>query len=182
VPAPANCRSCGAALPPSVRWCSLCNERVLEFSPREPVHTGGYVGELHTEPRYTRWRSSPTTFGPLGRIVVTLAVILMGPWTAISAFTIIYLPAWIMLATLILKQVWLRQRVDEGAPPTPMEAFRERHPVLGLRVDPGLLLVGMGLILAIVAALTLSGTGVVVLIVLWMVDGVGALLAWFAGM
>ena len=105
----------------------------------------------------------------------------MGPWAGVSMFTILYVPVWIMLATMILKQVWQRQKVDPDAPPTRIERLRERHPVLALRIDPPLILAGMALLLVVVAALTLTGTGVALLVVVAMLVGVGALLAWFAG-
>ena len=181
MPAPPTCRHCGATLPPSVRWCGLCQKPVLEFSPREPVHAGNYVCNVRVEARYSRWRASPTTFGPVGRVLATLAVILMGPWTGISMFSILYVPVWIMLATMILKQVWQRQKVDPDAPPTRIDRFRERHPLLAYRIDPPLVLAGIGLLLVVVAALALTGTGVLLVVVAAMLVGVGALLAWLAG-
>ena len=181
MPAPPTCRHCGATLPPSVRWCGLCQEPVLEFSPREPMHAGNYVGNVKVEARYSRWRASPTTFGPVGRVLATLAVILMGPWTGISMFSILYVPVWIMLATMILKQVWQRQKIDPDATPTRLDHFRERHPLLAYRIDPPLVLAGIGLLLVVVAALALTGTGVLLVLVAAMLVGVGALLAWLAG-
>lgn len=163
-----------------MRWCGLCQQPVLELSPRDPVHIGNYVGALRVESRHSRWRSSPTTFGPVGRVLATLAVLLMGPWTAISVFTILYVPVWIMLAIIILRQVWQRQKVEPDTPPTWIERFRERHPVLAVRIDPIWFLAGMGLLL-VVAASTLAGPGLVLLVAVAMVVGVGALLAWFAG-
>jgi hypothetical protein len=181
VPAPPTCRHCGATLPPSVRWCGLCQEPVLEFSPREPVHAGTYVGNVRVEARYSRWRASPTTFGPVGRVLATLAVILMGPWTGISMFSILYMPVWIMLATMSLKQVWARQKVDPDAPPTRVDRFRERHPLLAYRIDLPLIFAGIGLLLLVVAALALTGTGVLLLVLASIFVGGGALLAWLAG-
>jgi hypothetical protein len=182
MPAPPNCRACGAPLPADVRWCTLCLEPVRELTPRAAVHTGDFVGELHDEPRYTRWRAGPTSFGPVGRIVATVAVILMGPWTGVSMFTILYVPVWIMLSTMILKEVWQRQKIDPDAPPTRMESLRERHPTLGTHINAPLLLAVMGLLLVVVAALTLTGAALFVLVALVACAGVGALLAWFAGM
>jgi hypothetical protein len=145
------------------------------------VHSGDFVGDVRVEPRYSRWRAGPTTFGPAGKIAATLAVILMGPWTGASFLTILYVPAWIMLSTMILKQVWARVRIDPDAPPTRMEKFREHHPALGMSVDPQALLVLMGLLLVVVAALTLHGAGLLLLAVPAMLVCVGALLAWLAG-
>ena len=82
--APRTCRACGAALPGEVRWCLLCYEPVRELTPRErvwaprefvdnPIHTGGSI------PHWSRWEKSPTTFGPLGWIALTVAFFLTLP-------------------------------------------------------------------------------------------------------
>jgi hypothetical protein len=144
------------------------------------VHAGDYVGQLRVERRYSRWRASPTTFGPVGRVLATLAVILMGPWTGISMFTILYVPVWITVSVMILKQIWQRQKVESDSSPTWIERLRERHPVLAVRIDPVWFLAGMGLLL-IVAAFTLTGPGMFLLVAVAMLVGLGALLAWFAG-
>jgi hypothetical protein len=61
--------------------------------------------------------------GPLGRIGWTVGLLLVFPW-------------WALAGPLV--SIWRKERVADGAPPTPIERFRERHPALGseIRVGP----------------------------------------------
>jgi hypothetical protein len=60
--------------------------------------------------------------GPVGRVVSTIALLLILPWWAIS---------------LPLVSIWRRERVADGAPPTSLDRFRERHPALGREIHLG---------------------------------------------
>ena len=111
--APRNCRYCGAALPPSVRWCLQCHARVRELSPR-PRTEGTYVGPLQPEVRYSRWRAGPLTFGPAGRIAITVVVVLFGSSIVLGGFnpaSLWFLSGYVTAATLILKQTWTNVKV-----------------------------------------------------------------------
>ena len=60
---------------------------------------------------YTRWRKTETSFGPVGRILWTLVVVLMAAFTAVSGnpFAMI---AWALVgAPVVLRSVWARQRI-----------------------------------------------------------------------
>jgi hypothetical protein len=59
--------------------------------------------------------------GPVGRVVSTIAMLLILPWWAIS---------------LPLVGIWRKERVADGAP-TSLERFRERHPALGREIRLG---------------------------------------------
>ena len=131
------CRSCGAALPPDIRWCTTCLEPVALFSRREPLHeAGGYVGAPIPTPRTSRWRGGPTSFGPLGRILCTLALAAFFPWWGLGGFNPLFLWAlmgWLLTAGLVLRSTWKRERIVD-AQPTPAERLRARHPVLGMEL------------------------------------------------
>ena len=73
--------------------------------------------------RTSRWRSGPTTMGPLGRIGWTLGLLLLFPWWALA---------------LPIRSIWRRERVADDAPPSLVERFRGRHPSLGreIRLSP----------------------------------------------
>ena len=102
MPAPRNCRECGAPLDPDLRWCDLCWAKVVEFAPR-PQMQGGGVGPLRNDQVYSRWAKSPTTFGPFGRITCTVVMVLLGPWTANPAFAVIWTPAWVAVSVVVPK-------------------------------------------------------------------------------
>jgi hypothetical protein len=123
MPSGRNCRSCGAALPPDLSWCTTCYTPVTPFAARPPLHEPGtFVGTPMREPKMSRWRSGPTTMGPLGRIAWTIGLLLIFPWWAL---------------VLPVRSIWRKERVAEDAPPTAMERFRARHPGLGPEVHLG---------------------------------------------
>ena len=122
MPAPRTCRECGAALSPDLRWCGRCLAPVVEFAPRARLE-GGFVDTPRHDVHYSRWKAGPTSFGPVGRILATLLVILLGPWTT-SAFAILYAPAWIIVAAISLKSIWKSEQVVES---TSGEGWRERN-------------------------------------------------------
>jgi hypothetical protein len=123
MPSGRNCRSCGAALPPDLNWCTTCYTPVTPFAARPPLHEPGtFVGSLMREHKTTRWRSGPTTMGPLGRIGWTIGLLLFFPWWAL---------------VVPIRSIWRKERVADDAPPTFMERFRERHPALGPEIHLG---------------------------------------------
>jgi hypothetical protein len=78
--------------------------------------------------------------GPVGRIAVTVALLLIFPWWAI------FLP---------LRSIWRKTRVPDGAPPTAIDHFRQRHPLLGRELR-----LGRAARLAIVALAVAGGVAV----------------------
>ena len=163
----------------SVRWCGLCHEPVREFAPRPAVHPGGVVGDVRHRRRGSRWRDGPTVLGPLGRILATAAVVLLGPWT-VSFFALLYAPAWILLSVLVLKQIWQPQGLDADAPPTWSERLKARFPLLWIRLDDRLLVIGAVLVLAI-SSLVLGTRGRFLLFALAWLVALVAVLAWLSG-
>lgn len=168
MPAPRDCRACGAPLPGDVRWCLRCYEPVRELSPRAPqLPPLPSVHEPDPGPRTSRWHAGPTTFGPVGRVGVTIAVALLGPWRAFTGFDSIagplmlwYLLGYTILAILVLRHVWRRERVvDQDIPAS--EGLRSRLarrlPILGRPIPPTAVLGTLGVLaLATVAVLWLS--------------------------
>jgi hypothetical protein len=126
--APRECRACGAPLAPEVRWCLRCYAPVLQLTPRERQLPG--LPEVEEPPpwanrsplrdpdarppTYSRWRAGPTTFGPVGRLTLTLVVLLVFPWDALVSLNPLRL--WFMLGytifgTYVLRHTWRRERV-----------------------------------------------------------------------
>lgn len=136
------CRSCGAPLPPDIRWCTTCYTPVTQYTPRDPLHEpGGFVGVPTHTPRTSRWRSGPTSFGSVGRILCTLALAALFPWWGIGGFNPFFLWAlmgWVLAAMFVLRNTWKPERILDPTP-TRIERFRVRNPVLGgeLRLSRG---------------------------------------------
>jgi hypothetical protein len=130
------CRSCGAALPPDFRWCATCYAPVTLYSAREPVHEPvGYAGRPMPTPRTSRWRSGPTTFGPVGRILSTVAVAMFFPWWGLGGnpFFLWSSMGWLGMAGIVLRSVWKRERIVDPSP-TRLEELRAHHPFLAREI------------------------------------------------
>lgn len=127
------CPSCGASLTPDLEWCGRC------FAPI--VRDGGTAAEeppmwIRTQRRervdfegaaYSRWRSGPTSFGALGRVVMTVLVLLGaivgypvargGMFAAIGVdvpgtpFMIGYVIVATAAVAYLLARIWKRARV-----------------------------------------------------------------------
>jgi hypothetical protein len=125
------CQGCGASLGPDAEWCDQCFAPVAEPGPRAadepsslfPVWLPGlplYMPEEPVPPPvYSRWRGGTTTFGPVGRSVLTAFIALIGalltlsfgpPW-ALSIGLEIWI-AYLLLGGFLLKEIWKRDRVD----------------------------------------------------------------------
>jgi hypothetical protein len=113
MPASRNCTKCGAALSGAVRWCGRCYQPVREFTARAPLHQGDFVGDPRPVTRMTRRGGDETSFGLIGRVVVT-AVVASG-FLALVAFTvaaqmIFLVPTAVIpggvLCAWILKETW----------------------------------------------------------------------------
>jgi hypothetical protein len=179
-----NCRSCGAPLPPDLGWCATCFTPVTPHAVRPPIHEPGtYVGAPIESPRTSRWRAGPTTFGPLGRILCTLAIVAMYPWWGLGGLNPLFLWAlmgWLIMASVFLRSTWKPTRIV-GPEPTAGEAFLERHRFLGRPLRSGRrawLVVAAVIVVAAVAARLGMDTGARYLwAVVAIVSGVGFLLA-----
>jgi hypothetical protein len=133
------CSACGAPLRPDLRWCATCYAPVRPYSPREPVHEpGGYAGRPMPTLRTSRWRAGPTSFGPLGRILSTVASAALFPWWGLGGdpFFLWSLMGWLAMAGIVLRSVWKRERIVDPAP-TRLEKLRERHPFLAQEIRLG---------------------------------------------
>ncbi len=106
------CRACGTELAPNVGWCLRCYEPVRHLTPREPqLPTIHFLTPKEEAPR-SRWRAGVTTFGPVGRITITVLVLLLGPWTLNPVAIVIGWPMYLVFAILILRSTWKRDDVE----------------------------------------------------------------------
>jgi hypothetical protein len=178
------CRSCGAPLPPDLRWCERCFAPVTLYSPRERLHEPGtFVGSLTPRVRTSRWRAGPTSFGPLGRIVSTLVLAAIFPWWGVADLNPLALWAlmgWLIAASIFLRSIWKPERIVDDRP-TWADRFRSRHPVLGGELRPGgTAAVAAGVLVAgsaVAGWLSLDGPGRYLWAVIVIVAGVGFLVA-----
>jgi hypothetical protein len=77
------CPTCGAHVVDDLEWCNQCYS-ALRADPTpvataevESVRSNIGLPDVKIEPEFSRWRGGPTSFGPLGRILLTLGVLVM---------------------------------------------------------------------------------------------------------
>ena len=117
------CTACGAHNPVGAEWCSQCyavlavtrveEEREEQAGAEErrfahPTEYASFVGK----PVYSRWAASETSFGPFGRIVLTVLTIALG---VALAFNYSPIPAviWLFVAApVIIRSIWKRVPVS----------------------------------------------------------------------
>ena len=111
------CPSCGASVATDAKWCGQCYHRFdasgygAAKAFREFEDPGAYRDEFH--PRYSRWRKSSTTMGPVGRILATvlfflpIAIFFFGGFYGIVGIAI-----WVIwILPRALRSIWKRVRV-----------------------------------------------------------------------
>lgn len=138
MPAPRTCRSCGAAL--DTRRCPGCGAEASEFAARPPLQADGFVGQpSHLQVQrghYSRWESSPTTFGPAARIGAS--ALLFG--FLVVGFFVDFFILWfvqLFLTGWLLKEIWRRGWVvPTGEPSAHDDVPRIEVITSGIRVPP----------------------------------------------
>lgn len=123
----ARCRACDAQLAPDAEWCSQCYTPVAE---KEQTPSEDPSGSSEPEPwvveppQYSAWKAGPYSFGPLGRIVITLVMVALGvvvyfAGKAVGRFygipglslVLLFLGIYTVIAILVLWGVWRPTRV-----------------------------------------------------------------------
>jgi hypothetical protein len=108
------CAGCGAANREGAAWCGQCHTALATPTTVSAPALGRPVArreELATRPTYSRWRTSATTFGPVGRVAWTLAVLLVMAMAAFSQNPFAIGPLCFIAAPLVLRSVWAKGRV-----------------------------------------------------------------------
>jgi hypothetical protein len=115
------CRECGAALAAGAAWCGQCFARVdaaasmpTGLPPSGFQPSGAQPRQVLT--RRTRWQKTPTTFGPAGRLLATVGVLIplvvmvvggfvdMFAWGGAAVYAAVIVP-WAM------RDIWREGRV-----------------------------------------------------------------------
>jgi hypothetical protein len=137
------CPSCGAHIAEDLEWCNQCysalpaaaapaetvaNEASIEGD--RPLWTRAHIGnpQVKIAPEFSRWRGGATSFGPFGRALLTLGVIMMlivgypilrgliftviGMDIPGSGLILLYAVAAIPGAVYLLTRVWKRERIN----------------------------------------------------------------------
>jgi hypothetical protein len=134
------CPTCGAHVADDLEWCNQCYAAlpavpapITTDAPAEtarPLWVRSNVGqpEAKTEPAFSRWRGGATSFGPVGRILLTLGVIAMlivgypllrglifsiiGLDVPGAGLIVLYVCAALPAGAYMLNRVWKRERIS----------------------------------------------------------------------
>ena len=127
------CSTCGADLRGDVMWCLRCLEPVRQLTPREAqLPTAGPVNRGPVLAR-SRWKAGATSFGPVGRIAITIGVLLFFPpiGSLGSPMTLfIYLPSYLAIAAVVLRSTWKKDVVERPLPVQQPSGEPELEPVV----------------------------------------------------
>jgi hypothetical protein len=131
------CPNCNASVADDLAWCNQCYASLAH--PVEPtkanadsakplwVRTGASTARLETHTEFSRWRGGVTSFGPVGRTLLTIGVLLLlaigypilrglifsfgGMDVPGLGFLIMYAVVAIPSGIYLLSRVWKRERI-----------------------------------------------------------------------
>ena len=107
------CLTCGASLRADAQWCGQCSTVIPQVPDEEPSLRRSLPEQaaLAKPQHYSRWRKSETSFGPVGRILITLFMVGVGALFAWSRDIFAIIPWWGIAVPLVLRSVWAKKRV-----------------------------------------------------------------------
>ena len=106
------CRACGAELHGDVMWCLRCFAPIRALSPRKPqLPAVSFVADREEAER-SRWKAGVNTFGPGGRVAITLLVLILAPWTTNLVVLVVVWPCYLILAGMVLRSTWRKGDVQ----------------------------------------------------------------------
>jgi hypothetical protein len=121
----ARCPGCAAIVLPGAAWCGLCLRPIPTTAPASGVFAaadapfdaanGAFrptapkpAADLFSE---SRWRSGVMTFGPVGRVVLTIGVFLPYPFFLLNLpFGLVGVVVWTAIVPRALRDIWQRDR------------------------------------------------------------------------
>lgn len=131
------CPNCRANVADDLAWCNQCYAslaRPAEAAPTPPtddrplwVRTGAPTARIETHTEFSRWRGGATSFGPVGRILLTIGVLILlavgypilrglifafgGVDVPGAGFMVMYAVVAVPAGFYLLSRVWKRERV-----------------------------------------------------------------------
>lgn len=104
-----SCERCGATNKPGSAWCGMCHGSLGSPSTVAPVRTAP-PRDLPAQVVVSRWRGSDTTFGPVGRVLWTVGVLLLFALCLFSRDPFAIAGWGLVGAPLVLRSVWAKGR------------------------------------------------------------------------
>jgi len=124
----ARCWICGAKLDPGLDWCPQCLARRGAADKAENLSTATPISDLPGKDILSRWRAGSVSFGPWGKLLITLVVAgvdtvgLLVAYQAVTfgrpgwAFVLFYLGVALFASGFFLRNVWTKAKVGVTNP------------------------------------------------------------------
>jgi predicted MFS family arabinose efflux permease len=122
------CPSCGARITAEATWCGQCFATIDRSVPHGPGRRGPPPKQEFHQATYSRWRGGETSFGPIGRIVMTVGALLglvigypltrglifatVGMDVPGTGFVLMYAGIAAVAGIWLLGRIWRRTRVS----------------------------------------------------------------------
>jgi len=122
------CWICGAKLNPALDWCPQCLARRGAADKAGNISTATPISDLPGKDILSRWRAGSVSFGPWGKLLITLSVVgvdtvgLLVAYQAVSfgppgwAFVFFYLGTALFASGFFLRHIWARAKVGVTDP------------------------------------------------------------------
>jgi hypothetical protein len=112
------CPNCQAAIADGAKWCPQCYARfdepveAIEEPAKEVAHPETYRPPPRTQ--WSRWRAGAMTFGPVGRVVASLALLIPFYFFFYAGVLgIVGMAMWIFIVMpAALRSIWKRTRIN----------------------------------------------------------------------
>jgi hypothetical protein len=99
------CTACGSRVAAGAEWCGRCHAPLTSPEAAPPLHPDAYGGPALPR-RFSRWRRSDVSFGPIGRIVASVLLCAVPIWWA-AASSLVMLLMWVfVISPQLLRSIW----------------------------------------------------------------------------
>jgi hypothetical protein len=105
------CGSCGASLRSDASYCGQCFGTLTASGAVTAVGVAPVQQALPTSPTYTRWQKTTTSFGPVGRILWTVLMLMIVAMALFSQNPFAIGPLCFILVPLVMRSVWAKSRL-----------------------------------------------------------------------
>ncbi|MGZ5297410.1 MAG: hypothetical protein ACXWYT_10790 [Actinomycetota bacterium] len=143
MPTMRTCPSCGAHVADDLEWCNQCYSALpavpapaatveveVPAEAERPLWVRSNIGQpdVKIAPEFSRWRGGATSFGPFGRVLLTLGVLMMlivgypllrgliytviGMDVPGAGLVVLYTCAALPAGAYLLSRVWKRERIN----------------------------------------------------------------------
>jgi hypothetical protein len=106
------CGQCYAQVPGAMTTAGFVPSSAAPSSTYTPSARQAPQATLPHQMEFSRWRKTDTTFGPVGRVSITLVIVLIAAFSIVSGDIFAIGPLCFILPPLVLRSVWAKGRTS----------------------------------------------------------------------